>query len=149
MSPGMLRRDISRRFIIIINACMLPRAPPVDVANSILIGSAALAELVVMTYRQTKLDAGRTVKPDVQPPTSRLCQQQQILVGRRFSRDRETNFRLFIHSHSSINPENLAKIGPVDFAIIGLTGIGKKYLRNSSTTGSPQASFQQLGGLNH
>ena len=36
---------------------------------------------------------------------------------------RKTNFRLIIYSHSSINPENLAKVGPVDFEIIGLTGI--------------------------
>jgi len=115
-------------FIPPTNACMLPWAPRVDIANSILIGSAALAELVVMTYRQTKLDAGRTAKPDVHPPsytTSRLCQQQQKLVGRRFLRHRETNFRLIIHSHSSTNPENFAKMDPVDFAIIGLTGIGK------------------------
>jgi len=38
-------------------------------------------------------------------------------------RDGKTNFRLIIYSHSSINPENLAKVGPVDFEIIGLTGI--------------------------
>jgi len=42
-------------------------------------------------------------------------------------RDRKKlNFRSIIHSHSSTNPKNLAKIGPVDFEIIGLTVIVKK-----------------------
>jgi len=39
--------------------------------------------------------------------------------------DRKTNFGLIIYSHNPNNPENLAKIGPVDFEIIGLTGIDK------------------------
>jgi len=39
--------------------------------------------------------------------------------------DRKTNFRLVIHMHSSISLQNLAKIGPVHFEIIGLTGIVK------------------------
>jgi len=34
-------------------------------------------------------------------------------------------FRLIIYSKSSINPENLAKIGPVDYEIINLTEIAK------------------------
>jgi len=34
--------------------------------------------------------------------------------------------RLIIYSHSSTNPENLAKIGPIDVQIIGLTVIVKK-----------------------
>jgi len=41
---------------------------------------------------------------------------------------RKTNFRLIISSHSFTNRENLPKIekiGPVDFEIIGLTGIVK------------------------
>ena len=38
-------------------------------------------------------------------------------------RYKKTNFRLIIYSHSSISRENLAKVGPVDFEIIGLTGI--------------------------
>jgi len=40
-------------------------------------------------------------------------------------RDRKVNFRLIIYSHSSTNTENLAKIGPLDFDMIGLTGIVK------------------------
>jgi len=40
-------------------------------------------------------------------------------------RDRKTHFGLTVYSHSSANPENLAKIGTVDFKIIGLTGITK------------------------
>jgi len=40
--------------------------------------------------------------------------------------DQKTNFRLINYSHSSNNPKNLAKIGLVDFEIIGLTGIVKK-----------------------
>jgi len=57
--------------------------------------------------------------------------------------------RLIIDSHSSTNPENLAKIGQVDFETIGLTGIVKnKKIRNSSKTYSPPARFQQPGGLN-
>ena len=40
-------------------------------------------------------------------------------------RGQRTNFRLIVYSHCSTNPENLAKIGPVDFEIIGLTRIAK------------------------
>jgi len=40
-------------------------------------------------------------------------------------RDGKTNFRLITLSHSSINPENLAKFDQVDFEIIRLTGIVK------------------------
>jgi len=36
-------------------------------------------------------------------------------------RDRKTNFRSFIYSHTSANAANLARIGPVDVQIIGLT----------------------------
>jgi len=44
-------------------------------------------------------------------------------------RDQKTNFRLIIYSHSSTNPEKLAKTSPVDFEIAGLTGIVKnKYI---------------------
>jgi len=46
--------------------------------------------------------------------------------GKRPLRDRRINFRLFIYSHSSTNPVNFAKIGPVDFEIIGLTEIVNK-----------------------
>jgi len=35
--------------------------------------------------------------------------------------NRKPNFRSFIHSHSSTNPANLVKIGPVDVEMIGLT----------------------------
>jgi len=41
----------------------------------------------------------------------------------------KNNFRLIIYGHSSTKPENLAlalaKIDPVDFEIIGLTGMVK------------------------
>jgi len=33
----------------------------------------------------------------------------------------KTDLRLIIYSHSSTNPENVAKIDPVDVEIIGLT----------------------------
>jgi len=36
------------------------------------------------------------------------------------------NFRLIVYSHNFTNPKNLAKIGRVDFEIIGLTEIAKK-----------------------
>jgi len=39
--------------------------------------------------------------------------------------DRKTNFRLNINSHSSTNPENLAKGGPVDFLDNWSAGIVK------------------------
>jgi len=58
--------------------------------------------------------------------------------------------REIIYSHSSTNPENLAKIGPVNFEthVIGLTGIVKiNKKRNSNRTYSPQAYFQQPDGL--
>jgi len=47
-------------------------------------------------------------------------------------RDLKFNLLLIIYSHSSTNPVNLAKIGPVDVEIIGLQGIFK--IRNSSRT---------------
>jgi len=39
--------------------------------------------------------------------------------------DRQINFRLIIDSHSSVNAEDLARIGLVDFEITGLKGIVK------------------------
>jgi len=43
------------------------------------------------------------------------------LVARATSLEgRKTNLRLIIYSHSSTNPKNLEKIGPVDFEINGL-----------------------------
>jgi len=48
------------------------------------------------------------------------------LPWQRPSRDQKTIFRLIIYSHSSTNPENLAKIGRVDFQITGPTGIVKE-----------------------
>jgi len=58
-------------------------------------------------------------------------------------------FRLIIYSHSSTKPEHLAKIGPIDFEIIGLTAIvNNKYkITNRSRTYNPRACFQQPGGL--
>jgi len=49
--------------------------------------------------------------------------------------DRKTNFKLVIHMHSSISHQNLAKIGPVHFEIIDLTGIvqNKKQKPNISS----------------
>jgi len=40
--------------------------------------------------------------------------------------DRKTNFRLIIYSHSPSDPENLARIGLVDFEITGLREIVEK-----------------------
>jgi len=45
------------------------------------------------------------------------------LPWQRSLRDRKTNFRLITYGRNSTNPENLAKIGPVHFEIIGLAGI--------------------------
>ena len=46
----------------------------------------------------------------------------------------------------STNPENLAKIGPVDFEIIGLTGIVKiNKKRNRSETYSPPCLLPVAG----
>jgi len=39
--------------------------------------------------------------------------------------DRKTNVGLIIYSHSSTNPENLAKSGLIDVEITGLTEIAK------------------------
>jgi len=50
-------------------------------------------------------------------------------------RDQKTNFRLIIYSQTSTNTENLAKIGWVEFEIIGLTKIVK--IRNNFRTYSP------------
>jgi len=41
-------------------------------------------------------------------------------------RDRKTNLKQIIDSHSSTNPENFAKISLVDFEIIGQAEIVKK-----------------------
>jgi len=53
-----------------------------------------------------------------------------------FEGSKKTNFRLIIYSHSSTNPENLAKIGPVILEIIGLIliGIVKNKERNRRRT---------------
>jgi len=37
--------------------------------------------------------------------------------------DRKTTVRLIVYSLSSTNPDNVTKIGPVDFEIIGLTEV--------------------------
>jgi len=50
---------------------------------------------------------------------------QNHLPWLRRLRDRKNNFTLIVCNHSCTNAENLAKIGPVDFEIIGLTGIVK------------------------
>jgi len=47
--------------------------------------------------------------------------QQKWLLWQRSLTNQKTNFRLIIRSHRSTNPGNLAKIGPVDLEIIGLT----------------------------
>jgi len=47
--------------------------------------------------------------------------QQKWLLWQRSLMNQKTNFRLIIRSHRSTNPGNLAKIGPVDLEIIGLT----------------------------
>ena len=46
------------------------------------------------------------------------------------SRDQNTNLRSFIYSHTSTNPENLVKIGPVDVKISDLTEIAEKEINN-------------------
>jgi len=53
------------------------------------------------------------------PPPPAIETDKNWLPWQRPLVDRKTtNFRLIIHTHSSINPENLAKIGPADFEII-------------------------------
>ena len=63
-------------------------------------------------------------------PTQTSCH------GNFHRRIEKLNFRLNIYSHSSTKHENLAKIGPVDFEINGLTGIvtNKYEIRNRSRT---------------
>jgi len=52
------------------------------------------------------------------------------LVARATSLEgRKTNLRLIIYSHSSTNPKNLEKIGPVDFEINGLKKSFKIFLK--------------------
>jgi len=53
-----------------------------------------------------------------------ISQQKLIALG-----VEKTNFRLTIYSHSSTSPENLEKIGPIDFEINGLTRIVKTFLK--------------------
>jgi len=43
------------------------------------------------------------------------------LSRRRPLKDRKTNFRSIVYSHSSTDPENVANINPVDFVMIVLT----------------------------
>jgi len=77
-------------------------------------------------------------KPNVSPPgyaTSRLHSATSCTTCKtnKNLKDRKTNFRLIIYSRSFTNPEKLVKIGPVDFEIIGLTGI-VKIKKNKSRT---------------
>ena len=59
------------------------------------------------------------------------------LPWRRPLRDRKTNFRLIIYSHSSTEPANLAKIGAVDFEITGPTQIDKNKRQFRDYPGEP------------
>jgi len=59
--------------------------------------------------------------------------------------DRKNNFRLIIYSQTSTNNENLAKIGSVEFEIIGLTKIVK--IRNNSRTYSPPCLLLLLSAV--
>jgi len=52
--------------------------------------------------------------------------------------DRKTNLISIIYSHSSTNPDNFAKIGPVDVEIIGLTEIVKNKIYKQQQNISPQ-----------
>ena len=52
-----------------------------------------------------------------------------------------------IYLHSSTNPENLAKIGPVDVEIIGLTGIVKNKKQQQNIQPAGPVAVQQQGGL--
>jgi len=63
-------------------------------------------------------------------------------------RDRKTNFRSFIHSHSSANTANAAKIGLVDVEIIGLTESAekKKHQQNISPPSDPALFVGESGG---
>jgi len=65
------------------------------------------------------------------------------LSWQRSLRERNPNARSIVHS--SPDAENLAKIGPVDFEIIGLTGIAKKETAAEHT--ASRACFQLPGGL--
>jgi len=69
-------------------------------------------------------------KPDVNPPgcaTSRLRPAATKICYHGNVPCAIEKLREIIYSHSSTNPENLAKIGPVNFEthVIGLTGIVK------------------------
>jgi len=70
-------------------------------------------------------------------------------------RERKTNFRSFIYSHSSTTPENLATIGRVYVEVIGLTEIVKKNkIKNKYETKAEEhkpafgcCCFASVGGL--
>jgi len=60
-------------------------------------------------------------------------------------RDRNIDNRPFIGSHSSTNPANLVKIGPVDVEIVSLTEIGK----NKYETRAEWSGVRPSVGLSH
>jgi len=81
-----------------------------------------LCKLIIIVI--IKLDAGQ--RPTLARPAAPLAAwvwQQQKLVAVATFFGSKTDFRLTVYSHSSTNPENLAKIGLVNFEIIGLAGI--------------------------
>jgi len=58
---------------------------------------------------------------------------------------KQTNFKLIIHSHSSANPVNLVKIGPLDVELISLTAV----VNNKKQQQIAGRTVQQPGGLNY
>ena len=58
---------------------------------------------------------------------------------------KQTNFKLIIHSHSSVNPANLVKIGPLDVELISLTAV----VNNKKQQQIAGRTVQQPGGLNY
>jgi len=88
-------------------------------------GVNSLPKTVTQQRRDCDLNPGLSA-PESSTLTTRLPSHPYKLVATAIPlRDRKTNFRLITRSHSSINQENFVKIGPVDFDIIGLTGIVK------------------------
>ena len=103
-----------------------PNINPPGCATSRLRPATHMHALLLLPY------ADATCRLSPEPSCVDKTNKDWLPWQRPLMRDRETSFRSIIYSHSSANPENLAKIGQVDFEIIGLTEIvtNKKQQQN-------------------